>query len=160
MNCNNHLATLSKIHRYIGSVTAIKIYKVIVMSRIQYGLIFTINATISDRSRIQKLQNRALRICTLTSRYVSNLSLHVSTNVMPIYLRSKLDLLVLMFKKVVKNRNLEVALENSVRVTSVRSAPVIEVVMPKSGRFAKSTSYVEPTTWHAFEKLIHAQINC
>lgn len=80
-----------------------RIYKGIIMAKLQYGLVFSVNALQSDRKKIQVLQNRALRICTQSTRYVTNHSLHTSCNVLPISLRIKLDLLILMFKKIHSN---------------------------------------------------------
>lgn len=43
------LCTLSKIRKYLNERTAITIYKSIIMSNLQYGLVFTGNATCRDQ---------------------------------------------------------------------------------------------------------------
>lgn len=97
-NCNATLFTLCKVRKYIDAGTAVKIYKSIIPSKMQYGLLVTLNCTQSEQGKIQKLQNRALRICLLAGRYVSNLTLHNCCNVLPIALRCKVKLLNLMYK--------------------------------------------------------------
>lgn len=67
-NCNTHLCTLSKIRKYIDVRTAILIYKAIVMAKLQYGLVFSINALQRYRQKLQVVQNHALRICSLAGR--------------------------------------------------------------------------------------------
>lgn len=91
-NCNIRLCTLSKIRKYIDVRTAILIYKAIVMLKLQYGLIFSMNALQQYKQKLQVVQNRALRICCLAGRYVSNYSLHQRHHVLPISLHTKLDL--------------------------------------------------------------------
>lgn len=119
------------------------------MSKLHYGLVFTLSDAVSETSEIQKLQNRGLRICTLSGRYVSNLLLHASNNVMPINLRSKLDLLILMFKLVARRQSMNESYSNASRISRMQSAPIIEVVIPNSHRFIKTTSYVDPVTWQS-----------
>lgn len=65
------------------------------MAKLQYGLVLIHNAKVSERVKIQRLQNRAL----LETRYVSNLVLHQRAKVLPIDLRIKYGLMVLMFKR-------------------------------------------------------------
>lgn len=69
------------------------------MAKLQYGLVFTLNARASERAKVQKLQSRALSICFLATGYVSNLSLHRLSNGLPIGLRAQHDLMILMFKR-------------------------------------------------------------
>lgn len=67
------------------------------MAKLQYGSLLNIGITKAGRQRIQKMQNRALRICLLMDRYTSNLTLHKEAKVIPIHLRSKLEMHKLMF---------------------------------------------------------------
>lgn len=99
-NCNARLCTLSKLRKYVDTKTAVIIYESIIMSKLQYGLVFSVNALQKYRQKLQVTQNRALRICGLATRHVSNYFLHQSQHVLPIILRCKLELLTLMFKKV------------------------------------------------------------
>lgn len=101
-SCNARLCTLSKIRKYIDERTAVTIYKSIIMSKLQYGLVFTGNVTQKYQDRLQVIQNRALRICSLAKRYVSNISLHLH-HVLPMMLRFRMDLLILMYKVVARN---------------------------------------------------------
>lgn len=127
-NCNARLCTLSKIRKYIDVKTAVTIYKSTIMSRLQYGLVFSVNALQKYRQKLQVIQNRALRICSLTNRYVSNYSLNQLHHVLPFNLRSKLDLLILMFKLV--RRNAMATVYNAQRLTRLQTAPTMRVSRP------------------------------
>lgn len=142
-NCNARIVSLCKIRKYINTETAIRIYKGIIMAKLQYGLVFALNALQSDQKKLQVIQNRALRVCTLSGRYATNLSLHITHNVLPIALRIKLDLLVLIFKKVKSHarqpeESLNVEPMGPGVITRSRSAPTLRITQPASSRFRNS----------------------
>lgn len=97
--CNSLLFSLSKIRRFVTSQIAIQIYKSLIMSRLNYGGLLCIGASKMDISRLQKVQNRGLRICLCADRYTSNLTLHTVANVLPVKLRMKLDAYNCMYKR-------------------------------------------------------------
>lgn len=116
------------------------------MSKLQYGLVFSMNALQQHKQKLQVVQNRALQICCLTDRFVSNYQNHV----LPIRLCSKLDLLILMFKisrrAVSGNTSL---LVTSQRTTRLNAAPVLDIVRPNTSVFLRSKSYVGPNQWNS-----------
>ena len=57
------LYLLSRIRRYITKGQAITIYKSKVAPYFDYGDIFLMNISSKTTDKLQKLQNRALRIC-------------------------------------------------------------------------------------------------
>lgn len=67
---------------------------------ILYKVLWGKHLNASKGDKIQKFQNQALRICGLSGRYVWILTLHQQFNVLPIALRCRLDIMILMFKKV------------------------------------------------------------
>lgn len=90
----------------------------------------------------QWFQNRALRICNLSSRHTSN-SLHVQNKVLPIELRRKIDVLILLFKTV--NRGKYSADPDP--QTRLHSAPNLYISKPNSTKFLKSVAYIGPQLW-------------
>lgn len=90
-------------------------------------------------------KNRALRVCTLSNRYTSNLNLHKACTVLPhLDLRCKLDLLVLMYKLI--RCGLEVVIP--ARDTRQSSAPLLAICRPKTRRFLNSLSYLGLQVWN------------
>lgn len=137
-----------KIRRYIDQKTAGLIYKAIIMSKLQYGLVFSGSALPKERHKIQLLQNRALRVCGLSNRRRSNYSLHQEFRVLPINLRCKIDLLCLMHKSVSRqlaSGNNTVSTNRS--QTRLMSGPSLPVPRPFSSVFLRSISYVGPIEW-------------
>lgn len=149
-NCSARLSTLSKIRRFIDQKTAVRIYKGIIMSKLQYGLLFSLNAKQSVRLKLQKAQKRALRVCALAGRYESNLSLHKRFNVLPFALHCKMDLVLIMYKYIHRRHNN--GYESPRRqgpTTRLRATPSILVKRPNTLRFIGTTSYVGPDLWNS-----------
>lgn len=75
-SCNQKLHTLSKIRKFISEDVSIRIYKSLIMSVKDYGDVFYDCAPKTLVDKLQKVQNRALRISNLATRFTSNLDLH------------------------------------------------------------------------------------
>lgn len=90
-SCNHLLFSLAKIRWFINSSIAVQVYKSLILSRLTYGVLLCLGASQLNRSRLQKVQNRGLRICFCADRYTSNLKLHNDAKVLPLSLRMKLD---------------------------------------------------------------------
>lgn len=117
------------------------------MSKMQYGLVFVLNALQSNMLKVQRFQNWALHICTLSTRYTSNISLHTACRVLPVKLRCKLDLLILMYKRLCRGHKIVVP----VRDTRMSSAPLLAITghyWPNSGKYLKCISYLGPHLWN------------
>lgn len=101
--CSTYVFTLAKIRKYITSTVAVQIYKSLVMSRLNFGGMLCLGAPKTSLSRLQKLQNRALRICLCGDRYTSYIQLHVTSNVLPLYLRRNLEIYKCMYLRMLSS---------------------------------------------------------
>lgn len=101
------------------------------------------NATLQNQQKLQKLQNKSLRICFLSGRYTSNLVLHRQSNVLPLRLRGKLELYKLKYR--ISRKQLD-PVETGVNTRSQNAFP-IELIAPKSDKFLRSISYQGPRLW-------------
>lgn len=151
---------LAKIRRYIPTFVAVLLYKSLVLSKLNYGNVLCTGASKVAVSRLQKLQNKALRICYCANRYTSNLELHTKAGVLPIILRRKLDLYKIMYNRaLLKERSLPPDV-NSPDVNSPVFEPNYErpltryatsrpptFVKPKTSRFLDSVTYQGPKIW-------------
>lgn len=145
--CNQRVYTLSKIRRYISEETAVLIYKTLIMSKLNYGGIFCLSANSSQLSKLQKLQNRALRVCFLSNRYTSNLELHKRANVLPLSLRRKLDMYKFMFKRMAISHD-NYGNTNCIRPsTRYGVARPPNIIHPKTSKFHRSVTYLAPFLW-------------
>lgn len=98
MASNQKIFWLAKIRKFLDIQTAVRLYKSIIKAKLQYGSLLYLNASLKESKRIQKLQNRALRICLMADQYTSNLIMHREAGVLPIELRRKLELYKLMYR--------------------------------------------------------------
>lgn len=152
IGCSQRLFTLSKIRKYIPVHVATLIYKALVMSKLGYGYVLCIGAQKNVLNRLQKLQNRALRVCFCASRYTSNFELHLKTHILPVSLRGKLELYKIMYKRMqALTVNQTITSEENpgnvhpmTRYASARS-PIFE--KPRSSKYMESVTYQGPKLW-------------
>lgn len=151
--CSQKLFTLSKIRKYITEGIALKLYKSLILSILDYGDMLYIGASKKDLRSLQLIQNRALRIVNLAPRYTSNLTLHQKYNVLPLYIRRNNNLLKMVHTFILHNVNSEDvswSMHNSqtnVRTTRQMSTPYLPLPMPRSTKFKESCAYIGPKLW-------------
>lgn len=75
--------------------------------------------------------------------------LHSACRVLPISLRARLDLFILMFKKVQRANPVRYHSPDPVSgvITRLRSAPTLPINVPSSQRFRNSVTYCDPMIW-------------
>lgn len=150
--CNQKVFWLTKIRKYISKEIAFRLYKSLIMSKLQYGCFFYTNASRKQQQQLQKLQNRALRVCCRAERYTSNLQIHWEAKVWPLELRGRLELLKLMHRI---SRRLEIdcgntdngEVGNSTVITRSQEAFPIKLLAPRTERIVKSVCYQGPRLW-------------
>lgn len=114
------------------------------LSHINYGLIFGCSAKNGSFRLLQRLQNKALRVCYLAPRYSSNYSLHRDAGILPIDLRLKQDLLLQMHHKIyLRKAGVDIKKVNTRQ--NVGIIPICE--HPTSNKFLKSVTYYGPRLW-------------
>lgn len=154
-SCNTKLFTLAKIRHFISDRIAILIYKSLILSKLTYGGIVCWSAHTKELGKLQKTQNRALRICYRAPRYTSNLTLHTNAKLYPLHLRRKFELLKIMY---LKNRGAnemsglaaEVSnVSNDCPSTRYNTSFPPEFVRPNTTRFLISITYQGPKIWAA-----------
>lgn len=154
--CSQKLFTLSKIRKYITKDIAIKLYKSLILPVIDYGDVFYGCVPNILLDRVQKLQNKALRIIDLPPRYTSNLDLHVRYQVIPLFIRRRNNLLKMVHMYLRHNLDdLDIAWDDVTplselgnrMITRQTTTPFIPVRMPKSTKYKLSCAYSGPKLW-------------
>lgn len=140
------------------SVAAL-LYKSLLMSKINYGNVLCLGAPKVSLRRLQKLQHRALRVRHCADRYTSNNELNLISGFLPLALRRKLDLLKIMYFRML---NTSGGVTSTDRVTDVDSVPVPSLTRPSTrysnarppvferpntSRFIQSVTYQRPKLW-------------
>lgn len=125
------------------------------MLRLGYGGLLYLGASKALLARLQRVQNRALRICMCSDRYTSNLKLHLGAKVLPLYLRRKLEIYKTMYSRMLRaernnNATPEISLEkdrNARPLTRYQALRPPPLEMPNSVRFQNCVTYQGPKLW-------------
>lgn len=154
--CNQKLFTLAKIRKYITQNIAIRLCKTLILPIIDYRDVFYCGLASTHLDKIQKLQNRALRIVDLPPGYTSNVHLHRKYQVIPLFLRRGNNLLKLIHTFLRHNLdesgvewNFEGHHHDSDSRIMTRQAltPYIPLKMLKSAKYRLSCAYLGPKMW-------------
>lgn len=151
--CNHKLFTLSKIRKYLTKDIVIKLYKTLILPILDYGDIFYNCLPNVVLDKIQRVQNRALRIADLADRYVSNVELHQKYYVQPLFIRRRINQLKMVhtyLRHHLDDNELgwgHSSLNANIRLTRQTAAPYIPLKLPKSSRYSKSCAYMAPKLW-------------
>lgn len=110
-----------------------------------------------ELDKLQKLQNRALRIANLAPRYTSNIELHRYYKIVPLYMRRERNLLKLLHTYLLHNLDyMEFQWDGSMcgskdsqdsRITRQMSAPYVPLQNPKSTKYKISCAFKGPWLW-------------
>ena len=103
---------LSKIRKYISTTQALNIYKSMILPYFCYGDVFMHNLSIKTYDRMQKLQNKSLRICLQRPNRSNVRQLHKDGNVNYLNDRRDTNLLNFMYKRRGNNALLQRGLRN------------------------------------------------
>ena len=141
---SNKLYQLRKIRGCITTKCALSIYKAMVLPIFEYGGIYLSSCTETEQTKLQRLQNQALRIIYKRDNYSNVYDLHNTARILPLKMRREMALLKIMFNRVHINQGLQV------RQLTTRShdGPIMEVPKPYSSKYIKSVAYRGPVLWN------------
>ena len=156
LNFGNHIASviknvqhkillLGKIKRYLRNEVALKIYKAMILPYIDYADVVYNRARAADLDKLQRLQNRCLKLCSGRDRLFDTDRVHKSTNTPFLVDRRKAHTLNFMYKR--KDRRPELLNRREIR-TRAHDAPLFETVVPRCEAFKRSVGYQGAVTWN------------
>lgn len=156
---NQKIYSLSIIRKDISKECAILIYKTMILpffDYINYSLCLCSNKHLT---KLQRFQNRALRICLCSTRYDRISDLHANARVSTLDLRRQVDILKIMHHKVYQNVNSRISfpynfviIQNNdlaMSVTRARSGPIVYTDQPRSGRARRSFLFQGVSLWNS-----------
>ena len=141
---NNRLFQLRKIRGCITTNCALSIYKTMILPLLEYGGVFLSSCTDAEQTKLQRLQNAALRTVYRQDNYARVYDLHIRANLLPLKLRREITLIKIMHTKVYNNEGICVRNLN----TRNYDGPVMDICRPNSKRFSKSVAYRGPVSWN------------
>ena len=138
------LILLSKMKKYLRDDTALSIYKSMILPYFDYADVIFSKALNKDIGKLQKLQNRCLKICMGKERRYSSDAAHKLANVP--FLKDRREAHVLNF---MYNRKSKVHLLNNREIrTRAHDAPLFEIPIPRCEAFKRSVRYFGATSWN------------
>lgn len=162
---SHKIFTLSIIRRDMSTSCAILLYKTMVLPIIDYCNFCFTACTEKLKTKVQRLQNRALRICLKSNRYDRTNDLHTRARIATLSKRREVDILKLFHKKVYLNNqqycdiiisniinnddNLHSINERNLPLTRAMSAPLINTKIPNSEKFRRSLLYTGASLWNS-----------
>ena len=104
---SNKMYQLRKIRGCITTKCALTIYKTMVLPLFEYGGLFLDSCTAIEQTKMQRLQNQALRITYKQDNYANVYNLHNTATLLPLKLRREIALSKIMFNQVQDNEGLQ-----------------------------------------------------
>ena len=155
LSFSNHISTvlnsvshkayiLSKIRRFITTRSAIKIYKSMVIPYFDYTDIVYDKANQNDLNKLQRMQNKCLKICLLKDMRTDTDIIHSTVKTAKLEFRRKVHLRNYMYSKLHVDTLLDDVLVN----TRARDAPLFKVITPTLETFKRSVLYNGALEWN------------
>ena len=138
---------LQKCRGFLTQEIALRIYKTKVLPYFDYCDVIYSGVANTLLTKLQRLQNRGLRICLKSSPRESTLRLHLYEQVPKLMYRRKCHLKNLAFKR----KTLPEHVQQMRARTRRFDAPVLKTVIPKYAMVTNSTMFQTATEWNGLE---------
>ena len=136
---------LGKIRRFITEYAAIRIYKAMLLPYFDYADIVYDRARQGDLDKLQRVQNKGLKICMSANIRTDTNYVHSQTKVPKLHNRRKVHLRNFMFQRKINEALLDVI---EVR-TRARDAPLFTNNFPNNEAYKRSVLYNGATEWNS-----------
>ena len=158
LNFNHHIASvvrnvlhkmtlLAKVKQFLQNNTALQIYKSMLLPYLDYADVIFHKSNSRDLNKLQRLQNRCLRICLGYDRRFSTERVHKISSTPFLHDRRNAHILNFMFCRK-DNR----ALLNTREIrTRAHDAPLFNIAIPRCEAFKRSIGYFGASIWNGLE---------
>ena len=143
-NVLHKLLLLSKLKKYLHNDVATSIYKSMLLPYLDYADVVFYKSNSNDLDKLQRMQNRCLRICAGHDRRFSTDRVHKLTSTP--FLKDRRYAHVLNFMYIRKRR--PDLLNNREIRTRAHDAPLFNVKIPHCEAFKRSIGYFGSTVWN------------
>ena len=141
------LYLLSRVRKFITTEQAITIYKSKIIPYFDYGDIFPMNITSKTRQKLQRVQNRALRICIEAEGRTNVNALHNTCYVNKLDDRRATHLLNFVYKRA---QNVSYCTEGA-RNLRRYDAPILKEIKSNNKNFESSVLYQGALHWNGLD---------
>ena len=138
---------LSKVRCYLNNEALLTVYKSMVLPYFDYVDVVIAGTSLNLLSKLQKLQDKCLKIClNITEKCESN-ALHNRAKVAKLSDRREMHVNNFVFR-LIQNGSLMPAQTRDGTQTRTSSAPYLDVLMPVNDTFKHSLAYFGATQWN------------
>ena len=138
---------LAKIRQFINECTPLFIYKSMIAPIIDYGDIIYMGGTEDNLSKLQKLQNRGLRICLKIQHHIPIILLHQQAEIPNLKTKHACNIKKYMYKQQCQLNLVKAPVVN----TRMNKAIVFKTQKPNIEKFKKNLLYVGAMTWNSMK---------
>ena len=144
------LTLLAKMKRYMIDSVATSIYKAMILPYFDYADALYDKANVKDLDKLQKLQNKCLRICLGKERRFNTDATHKLANTPFLKDRRGAHILNFMYRR--KNR---IELLNTLQIrTRAHDAPLFKTKIPRCESFKRSIGYAGSIAWNGLSPIV------
>ena len=136
---------LAKIRNLIDQITALYIFKSMIMPIFDYGDIIYEGGTQIKLLKLQRIQNRGLKICLSIKERIRTINLHQQASVPQLFVRRCSNLKKYMF---LQQNNPRYRIDRPI-VTRAHDASVLETCIPKIEKYKKCCMYRGISLWNS-----------
>lgn len=141
------LYMLGKVRRYMDSGTALKLFKCMVLPYIEYGNSFLLGIDAASLCKLQRAQNRGLKVALGRDMRYNTKILHKEANLASWEVRARIALMCLMFKY--KQSDEYIVNSQQGLLTRSHDGPLFRIDRPNTTRFSRSCSYLGRIEWNS-----------
>ena len=144
-NVQHKIHLLGKVKRYLHDDVAVKIYKTMVLPYLDYADVIFCKTNSSQLDKLQRLQNRCLRLCLGKDRMFDTNRAHKEANVPFLADRRNAHTLNFMYQRSGKRPDL---LNRREIRTRAHDAPLFDTAIPRCEAFKRSVGYHGTVAWN------------
>ena len=135
---------LAKIRKFLTEDVALRIYKSMILPYFDYGDVIYSSANQEGLEKLQRLQNKCLKICKGYNKRAGTDEIHIETKIPKLELRREAHINNFMYGRL---ENIDLVDTRKIR-TRAHSAPLFKVKIPKLSAYKRSVEYAGATRWN------------
>ena len=153
-NVTNKLKQFRRMRFFLNTKAATLVYKNMILPLLEYGDIFMVGTSATNRKRLQILQNKGLRCALNRDRTMSREELHAEADLLQLKCRRNIHMLDYMFDMSQVEGHIIKPNVEGVRTRS-HTKKTFRVRKPKTEKYKRSLAYRGPKKWNDLPSDLH-----
>ena len=148
------LKQFRRMRGFLNTKAALAVYKGMLLPILEYGDIFLVGTSVTNRKRLQVLQNKGLR-CALSRDYDTSIDdLHQEAKLLKLKFRREQHMLIYMYDAAQNEGNHKAASKSAVKTRSSKKL-LLRTKRPHTEKYRKSLTYRGPKKWNDLPEGYH-----